>query len=155
MCSSDLRLRPWLYAVARSGCHRWLRAGEAGLDEAAGLLWATRSIQFAFDQGATVVSLIPTRAGNGAMETLQARGLFSPPKLATLESAHAYGIQLQRGRVFADLWDLEQFSECAQCFAPRRDRLHHMNLEQALLEPVPCSACGSDPRASATPPPHQ
>ncbi len=31
------RLRPWLYAVARSGCHRWLRAGEAGLDEAAGL----------------------------------------------------------------------------------------------------------------------
>ncbi len=31
------RLRPWLYAVARSGCHRWLRAGEAGLYEAAGL----------------------------------------------------------------------------------------------------------------------
>ena len=31
------RLRPWLYAVARNGCHRRLRAGEAGLDEAAGL----------------------------------------------------------------------------------------------------------------------
>jgi RNA polymerase sigma factor (sigma-70 family) len=29
------RLRPWLYAVARSECHRRLRAGEAGLDEAA------------------------------------------------------------------------------------------------------------------------
>jgi len=27
------RLRPWLYAVARSECRRWLRAGEAGLDE--------------------------------------------------------------------------------------------------------------------------
>ena len=31
------RLRPWLYAVARGECHRRLRAGEAGLDEAAGL----------------------------------------------------------------------------------------------------------------------
>jgi RNA polymerase sigma factor (sigma-70 family) len=31
------RLRPWLYAVARSQCHRRLRAGQAGPDEAAGL----------------------------------------------------------------------------------------------------------------------
>jgi RNA polymerase sigma factor (sigma-70 family) len=31
------RLRPWLYAVARNQCHRRLRAGEAGRDEAAGL----------------------------------------------------------------------------------------------------------------------
>jgi RNA polymerase sigma factor (sigma-70 family) len=31
------RLRPWLYAAARSECHRRLCAGEAGLDEAAGL----------------------------------------------------------------------------------------------------------------------
>jgi RNA polymerase sigma factor (sigma-70 family) len=29
------RLRPWLYAVARNQCHRRLRAGEAGPDEAA------------------------------------------------------------------------------------------------------------------------
>jgi RNA polymerase sigma factor (sigma-70 family) len=31
------RLRPWLYAVARNQCHRRLRAGDAGLGEAAGL----------------------------------------------------------------------------------------------------------------------
>ncbi|HEV2257452.1 MAG TPA: sigma-70 family RNA polymerase sigma factor [Streptosporangiaceae bacterium] len=31
------RLRPWLYAVARNQCHRRLRAGQAGLDAAAGL----------------------------------------------------------------------------------------------------------------------
>jgi RNA polymerase sigma factor (sigma-70 family) len=30
------RLRPWLYAVARNECNRRPRAGEAGLDEAAG-----------------------------------------------------------------------------------------------------------------------
>ncbi len=28
------KLRPWLYAVARNECHRWLRATEADLDEA-------------------------------------------------------------------------------------------------------------------------
>jgi RNA polymerase sigma factor (sigma-70 family) len=32
-----VRLRPWLYAVARNQCHRRLRTGEAGPDEAAGL----------------------------------------------------------------------------------------------------------------------
>lgn len=31
------RLRPWLYAVARSECHRQLRAGDAGPGETAGL----------------------------------------------------------------------------------------------------------------------
>src|SRR5260370_5548809 len=31
------RLRPWLYAVARSGCRRRLGAGKAGVGEAAGL----------------------------------------------------------------------------------------------------------------------
>src|SRR5271169_6962126 len=28
------KLRPWLYAVARNECHRWLRATEVDLDEA-------------------------------------------------------------------------------------------------------------------------
>jgi len=32
--SDPRKLRPWLYAVARNECHRWLRAAEAGLDEA-------------------------------------------------------------------------------------------------------------------------
>jgi RNA polymerase sigma factor (sigma-70 family) len=32
-----VRLRPWLYAVARNQCHRRLRTEEAGPDEAAGL----------------------------------------------------------------------------------------------------------------------
>ncbi len=37
-------------------------------DEA--MLWAQRSLDFAFDCGATAVTLIPTRGGNGAMEAL-------------------------------------------------------------------------------------
>lgn len=112
------------------------------LDEDAALHWAKRSIDFAFDCGATVVSLIPTRAGNGALDALAASGEFSPPRLATLEAAHEYGVGLKRGRVFADLWDLEKFSACANCFDARRARLDGMNLCQELLPNVPCE-CGS------------
>ena len=111
------------------------------LDESEALHWAKRSVDFAFDCGATVVSLIPTRLGNGALETLAARGEFSPPKLATLEAALDYGIGLKRGRVFADLWDLEKFSDCKECFERRRARLHEINLQQSAQPPVICDRC--------------
>src|SRR5262249_10493403 len=54
-------------------------------DEDEALEWCLRSVGFAFDCGASVVSLIPTRFGNGALETLADQGEFSPPKLAMLE----------------------------------------------------------------------
>jgi uncharacterized Fe-S cluster-containing MiaB family protein len=53
-----------------------------------------------------LATLIPTRAGNGAMETLAANGQFAPPALHILESAMEYGLRLKAGRVFADLWGL-------------------------------------------------
>lgn len=111
------------------------------LDEAEGLEWALRSLDFAFDCGATVAALIPTRFGNGAMESLGEQGLFSPPRLATLESALAAGIERGRGRVFADLWDLERFSDCPYCFAERAERLRIMNLTQTVPPRPPCNRC--------------
>jgi len=108
------------------------------LDEAEALEWTRRSIDFAFDRGATVAALIPPRLGNGALEALAARGEFSMPRLETLESAMDYGIALQRGRVFADLWDLEKFSTCAACFSTRRARLERMNLSQRIEPRVMC-----------------
>lgn len=111
-------------------------------DEAEALHWAKRSIDFAFDCGAGVVSLIPTRAGNGALEELAARGHFSPPRLATLEAAVDYGLAAGRGRVFADLWDLEKFSRCSACFPIRRNRLERMNLSQSATIRPRCAACG-------------
>ena len=114
------------------------------LDESGALEWARRSVDFAFDCGAGVVSLIPTRAGNGALDALAAKGDFAPPKLATLEAALDYGIGLRRGRVFADLWDLERFSECAACFPARRERLRQMNAGQTRLSRVVCEICASE-----------
>jgi len=111
------------------------------LDEAEALEWAKRSVDFAFDCGAAVASLIPTRSGNGALEALAERGEFSPPRLATLEAALAYGVGLQRKRVFADLWDLEKFSDCDRCFSKRKERLERINLSQMNEAPVQCRRC--------------
>lgn len=111
------------------------------LDEAEAVHWAKRSLDFAFDSGASVASLIPTRLGSGALEALAARGEFAPPKLSTLEAAQDYGVSLRRGRVFADLWDLEKFSQCSACFESRAARLREMNLRQVLLPTVECPQC--------------
>jgi radical SAM enzyme (TIGR01210 family) len=111
------------------------------LDEAESFDWAARSLDFAFDCGASVAVLIPTRSGNGALDALARQGEFSPPRLSTLENALAYGLSLKRGRVFADPWDLERFAECSVCSASRAARLREMNLQQTILQPVTCDAC--------------
>lgn len=103
--------------------------------------WSDRSLNFAFDCGAKVVSLIPTRGGNGAMEALAARGEFSPPRFETIEAAFENGLRLGRGRVFVDLWDLEKFSECRHCFEQRAGRLREMNLRQKILARISCRGC--------------
>jgi radical SAM enzyme (TIGR01210 family) len=106
------------------------------------LAWAARSLDFAFDCGATAATLIPTRADNGAMELLLAQGDFSPPTLDTLEAAAAYGIGLGRGRVFVDLWDISRIATCASCRDVRIARLRRMNLEQHILPAIACESCG-------------
>ncbi len=113
------------------------------MDEAEGLEWAVKSAAFAFSCGATVVSLIPTRVGNGAMERLVETGEFAPPRLATLEEALEQALNLRAGRVFADLWNLEQFSRCAVCLPAREQRLRAINLSQKSLPAIECPACGA------------
>jgi hypothetical protein len=112
------------------------------LNEEKGIEWALKSADFAFDCGASVVSLIPTRTGNGAMDRLLESGDFVPPRLVTLESAQEQVLTLQRGRVFADTLDLEQFSQCRFCLEKRRQRLHLINLTQRVQPKVACPACG-------------
>ncbi|HYL99742.1 MAG TPA: radical SAM protein, partial [Blastocatellia bacterium] len=104
-----------------------------GEDEA--LSWAARSVEFAFACEAEVAVLIPTRFGNGALETLADQGQFSPPRLATVESALMHGIGLGEGRVFADVWGLERLATCQDCFPARAARLREMNMHQQILDP--------------------
>jgi radical SAM enzyme (TIGR01210 family) len=107
------------------------------------LFWACRSIEAALEMGATVVSVIPTRSGNGALEALRVSGEFEPPDLGMLEAATAFGVRLSRARVFADFWDLEQFAKCEKCFAARTERLRTQNLDQSIAAPIRCDSCGS------------
>ena len=113
------------------------------LNETEALHWAAESVRFAFDCGASVVSLIPTRAGNGAMEALMEEGLFSPPTLSLIEQATRGALAMKRGRTLVDLWDLKQFAECEHCFEKRRAALERMNLTQVIEPSVECAHCAS------------
>lgn len=108
------------------------------------LEWARRSLDFAFDCGATAATLIPTRGGNGAMEALAAKGDFVAPEIFLLENAAAYGLELGRGRVFTDLWDFKCGAGCRFCFDRRLQRLLTMNLTQAISAKVACMECGDE-----------
>jgi archaeosine synthase beta-subunit len=113
------------------------------MQERMALEWALKSAAFAFSCGASVVTLIPTRGGNGAMERLRDAGHFTPPKLSTLETALESSLNLRAGRVFADTWDLERFSDCPVCLEQRRNRLQTMNLSQTILPRITCPACAA------------
>jgi len=105
------------------------------------LYWAERSLDVAFDCGATAATLIPTRGGNGAMEAFAADGEFVPPSLKAVEAAASYGVGLRRGRVFVDLWDVKRNSECAFCFNERMVRLREMNSRQKVADAIICEYC--------------
>ena len=107
--------------------------------------WLLRSIDVALDCGAGVVSLVPTRSGNGAMEALTAADEFRQPRLADIERSvdAAHARNQARGRIFVDVWDLERFASCTPCLDARRARLHAMNLEQRVLPRVACAHCAT------------
>lgn len=109
------------------------------LSEEEGIHWSLETIKYAFDSGVDTCTVIPTRAGNGAMEELQANGFYHPPKISSLEIVQEEGIRLGKGRVFADTWDLQLFSKCEHCFQSRLDRIEHMNRTQEIPSPVACS----------------
>jgi len=60
--------------------------------------WLLRSVSFAIACGASVISLVPTRGGNGAMEALSRQGLFRPPTAADI----ARSADLVRSRITSD-----------------------------------------------------
>lgn len=109
------------------------------LSEEDGIYWAERSIDFAFSAGVECCTVIPVRAGNGAMNVLLEKGHFSPPDIHSLETVLEYGIGLKAGRVFADVWDLGLFSSCKKCIDKRTNRLISMNLSQKIYDPVKCT----------------
>ncbi len=113
------------------------------MSETEGIYWAKKSIDFAFGAGVECCTIIPVRSGNGAMNLLLEKGDFSIPNIHSLETVLKYGISLNIGRVFADVWDLAMFSTCKKCIDQRTSRLTEMNLGQSITKRVAC-ICDSD-----------
>jgi len=109
------------------------------LSEAEGVLWAKKSMEYAFNAGITTCTIIPVRTGNGALDALALDHFFEQPDINSLEEVIEYGIGLNAGLVFADLWNIENFSSCNKCLEKRKERLNRMNLYQKIIPRIPCS----------------
>ena len=105
--------------------------------------WTVRTVEYAAERGASIVSIIPVRGGNGEMERLQSLGYFRPPTLSQLEDAVDACLHLTGTVVTGDLWDVEQLATCDQCRAARVARLRRLNLTGRAEPRVACTACGA------------
>lgn len=113
--------------------------------------WTRKSVEFAFQNGSRHVSIIPTRTGNGWIESLIKQGSYKLPSARQLEEAFIHSIELAREMdkiVTVDLWDWDQLSgHCEHCMHPRKKRLESSNLAQAWLGNLDLYRdpnCGSD-----------
>ena len=105
--------------------------------------WAVRTVEYAAQRGARVVSIIPVRSGNGEIDRLEALGDFSAPTLAQLEAALEGSMAFAPSIVTADLWDVERLSACSACREKRVHRLRRMNLTGAAEPRVDCEVCAT------------
>ena len=103
--------------------------------------WTVRTAMHAATRGASMVSIIPVRGGNGEMERLRELGAFTPPTLAQLEDALDRCLSLGGAVVAADLWDVERLSACEACRSRRIERLARVNLTGAGAPRIACERC--------------
>ncbi len=104
--------------------------------------WTVRSVEYAVERGASVVSIIPVRGGNGEMERLETLGHFAQPALSQLEDALDRCLQFASTVVTADLWDVERLSACEHCRAGRIARLRRLNVTGIAEPRIDCTICG-------------
>ena len=101
------------------------------------------SIDVAFSAGAAVVSLVPTRPGNGALETLAADGAFVAPRLDDIESSIEAAVAGRYPRT--DLRRPLGPPAVCQLRGVLREKARaapRINLEQQIPPQLPCRACG-------------
>jgi archaeosine synthase beta-subunit len=117
-----------------------LGAPHVSADES--VAWTVRTVEYAVERGASVVSIIPVRGGNGEMERLQALGEFTPPTLSRLEDALDDCLQFTSSVVTADLWDVDRMPACEHCRPARVARLRRLNVTGRAEPRIACTMCG-------------
>lgn len=103
--------------------------------------WTVRTVEYAAARGASVVSIIPVRGGNGEMERLAALGQFTPPTLSQLEASLDRCLAFADTVVTADLWDVGMLRSCATCHDARVERLGRLNRTGRPEPRIECAAC--------------
>jgi radical SAM enzyme (TIGR01210 family) len=106
--------------------------------------WTVRAVEYAAERGASLVSIIPVRGGNGEIERLQALGHFVPPTVSQLEEALDLSLVVTGTVVTADLWDVERLSSCERCRGDRIDRLRRLNATARAEPRIACTTCGAE-----------
>ena len=104
--------------------------------------WTVRTVEYAVERGAAIVSIIPVRAGNGELERLQTLGHFTPPTLSQLEESLEQCLHFPDAVVTADLWDAKRLDACEDCKSSRIERLRRMNLNGRSEPRIACPTCG-------------
>lgn len=103
--------------------------------------WTIRSVEYAVERGASVVSIVPVRGGNGEMERLRELGHFTPPTLSQLEQALDGCLRFTSTVVTADIWDANRLPACGHCRAERVERLRRMNAIGRAESRIVCGIC--------------
>ena len=106
--------------------------------------WTMRAVEYAVDRGASVVSIIPVRGGNGEMERLQGSGHFTPATLSQLEECLDLSLHFTSTVVTADLWDAERLPACEHCRSERVERLRRLNVTGRAATRIGCTLCGAE-----------
>ena len=104
--------------------------------------WTARTVEYAVERGASVVSIIPVRDGNGELDRLRSVGQFTRPTLAQLEAALDRCLTYAPTVITADLWDIERLASCAACRSTRVERLTRINLTGHVEAVISCPICG-------------
>jgi archaeosine synthase beta-subunit len=95
--------------------------------------WTVRTAEYAAQRGASVVSIIPVRGGNGEMERLEALGHFTPPTFLQLETALDRCLAFAPTVITADLWDAERLPDASSA---RIERLRRINVTGRAEVPI-------------------
>ena len=132
LADHDIDLRVFVLLGAPHGPH-----GDA-------IEWTVRTAEYAAARGASMVSIIPVRGGNGEMGRLEALGQFTPPTLRHLETALEACLHLAPSVITADLWDVDRLPACTACSTTRIDRLRRLNVTGRAEAPVTCLVCEAE-----------
>ncbi|MEM9364423.1 MAG: radical SAM protein [Planctomycetota bacterium] len=108
--------------------------------------WAKLSSLFAARVGATHITFLACRSGNGFLDELEVEGVFRPPTLRMMSDVLVWALHDQRvskqSVVTVDTWGIEGLESCATCARDGVQYLEAMNQTQrvpvSVPLPVPC-----------------